>query len=649
MTDPLLLDFETRSHADLRKVGAYRYAEDPSTEATMASWAVGRGPVMQWRPGGDTSWLAMARDPHGPPIVAHNAEFEREVLRCVFGVDVPPERFRCTAARAARHSLPRSLDGACRALHLAAQKDPRGKRLVQKFARPRRASRDNPDEYWDEDSAPQDFADFLSYNVDDTEAMRGLYYALPPLSDTEQRLWELTVRMNSHGLLVDQESVPLAAAAVREETARLAARFEALTGAKPFSPAARSALGMESLAKAEVRHALRRIDLDPRVREALEIRKRIAKASVKKLSSLLARTSLDGRLRGALVYSGAERTQRWSGGGVQLHNLPRGLAGKTDAAFDALECAALDVMYDDPILTVSDMLKGFLVGPYILGDFAQVEARNVAWYARQDDLTEQFALGVDIYCDMASSIYGHPVKKADYDSTIRIAKRQLGKIVVLGAGYGLGGAKLKKTLDEQFDVIVDDDFAGRVVDAYRRKYPRIPKFWRLVEDGFAHVVRHGSSRVRVGPLHMGVTTIGGRSAAYVELPSGRPLYYAEPRLAESDPDLPGCERRYVSATSVSYLGRDLHRGGQWGRVSTYGGKITENAVQAFSRDLLADAMLRLDAAGFPLVLQVHDEAVAEAPDSGLPEFTRIMNAVPEWAPGFPLKAETYATRRYRKE
>ncbi len=649
MSEPLFLDFETRSRADLRKVGAYRYAEDPSTEATMASWVVGRGEVRQWQPGGDAEWLAMVRDPRGPTIVAHNAEFEREILRHVFRVVVPPERFRCSAALAARHSLPRSLEGACAALRLATQKDDRGKRLVHKFAKPRRASKDNSDEYWDGDSAPDDWVDFLAYNVTDTAAMRGLHYALPPLSDREQRLWEITVRSNERGMVVDAESIPIAAAVVREETARLAARFEALTGAKPFSPAARAALGVDSLAKVEVRHALRRKDLAPHVREALEIRKRVAKASVKKLAALAQRTSLDGRLRGALIYSGAERTTRWSGGGVQLHNLPRGLAGKTDAAFDALEAVALDALYEDPILTVSEMLKGFLVGPFLIGDFAQVEARNTAWYARQDDLVAAFAAGVEIYCSMASDIYGHPVGKHDYDDALHINKRQLGKIAILGCGYGLGAKKLRKTLDEQFDVDVDLPFAERVVDAYRDKYPRIPKFWSLLSRGFAHVVRHGSHRVRVGPLFMGTTTLGGLKFAYVELPSGRQLYYAEPRLAESDPELPGCERGFIGEDSVSYLGRDLHRGGQWGRVSTYGGKLTENAVQAFSRDLLADAMLRLDDAGFPIVLTVHDEVTAEGEAPGLPEFTRIMNEVPPWAAGMPLKAETYACRRYRKD
>lgn len=642
----LFVDFETRSRIDLRKVGAYRYAEDPSTEATMASWAVEHGPVRQWKPGDDVEWLNRVKDP-STLIVAHNAEFEREIIRGVFGVAVPPSRFRCTAARAARCSIPRSLDGACSALHLEHQKDPRGKRLVQKFAKPRRPSKENPDEYWDESNAPEDYADFLSYNVSDTAAMQDLYYALPPLSPLEQRIWELTVEMNERGMAVDSESIPLAGMAAREATLRQAARFEVLTGAKPFSPAARKALKMDSLAKAAVRRELHRTDLSPEVREALEIRQRIAKASIKKLSAFELRASLDGRLRGSMVYAGADRTLRWSGGGVQVHNFPRGIGEETDAAFAALENLSLDVLYEDPIRMVSDMLKGLLVGPYLIGDFAQIEARTLAWMAHQEDLVRAFAAGTDIYCAMASDIYRRPITKADYDEALHIAKRQLGKIAILGCGYGLGARKFVTTLDEQFDVEIDMDLATRVVDTYRERYPMIPKFWGVLDRGLAHVVRHQSQRVKVGPVFMGMTTIGKLPFAFIELPSGRSLYYAEPRMAESDTELPRCERGFIGDTSVSYLGRDLHTK-QWGRVSTYGGKIAENVVQAFSRDLLADAMIRLDDEGFPLVMTVHDEIVAEGRKSGLDDFTRIMNAVPPWAAGLPHKAECFWSQRYRK-
>ncbi len=652
----LFLDFETRSRIDLRKVGAYRYAEDPSTEATLASWALDDGEIRVWRAenaGALADWSRAAADP-GVLVVAHNAEFEKQILLRRFGLDVPARRMRCTAARAARCGLPRKLGQACQVLGLAEQKDARGERLVHKFAKPRSLSvkqlvgaRPAPaEEYWTAASAPEDWDDFEEYNGQDSRAMRELYRALPDLSASEQRAWEMTVQMNERGLAVDLAAIPLAARAARAAGERLAARFEALTGAKLLSPKARVALGMESLDKSHVRHALRRADLSPQVREALEIRKRAAKASVKKIAALERHVCLDGRLRGALTYAGAERTQRWSGGGVQLHNLPRGLGEGTDLAFDALAAGALDALYDDPILTTSEMLKGFFTGPFLVGDFAQVECRALAWLAGQDDLVDDFARGADVYCAMATSIYGRPISKKDFDESLRIAKRQLGKVAILGCGYGLGAEKFRKQLDEVFDVVIGEDLAERVVETYRARYPRIPAFWRLLERGFAFAVRNGSRRVRVGPTFMGTTEHGGRPFAYIELPSGRPLWYAFPKLALSDPDLPPCERRYLGEDSVSYLGRDLHTH-QWGRVATYGGKLTENVVQATSRDLLLDAMFRLEDAGFALSLTVHDEAVAEAP-SGLEDFTRIMNAVPPWAAGLPHAAECFATRRYRK-
>lgn len=643
----LYLDFETRSRADLRKVGAYRYAEDPSTEAILASWALDDGEVHEWQAenaGASAEWVNAARDP-AVTVVAHNAEFEKQILLRRFGVDVPARRMRCTAARAARCGLPRKLAQACEVLRVTEQKDARGERLIHKFSKPRRPSKENRDAYWTAETAPEDWDDFETYNEQDSRAMRDLHHALPDLSPAEQRAWEMTVQMNERGLLVDLAAIPAARGAAAAATEKLAARFEALTGCKPFSPKAREALGMESLDKAHVRHALR-ADLAPHVREALEIRKRIAKASVKKLAALERHVSLDGRLRGSLTYAGAERTQRWSGGGVQLHNLPRGLGEGTDLAFDALAAGALDALYDDPILTTSEMLKGFFIGPFLIGDFAQVECRTEAWLARQLDLVDAFRSGADIYCAMASDIYGYPVSKKDFDESLRIAKRQLGKVAILGCGYGLGAAKFRKQLDEVFDVVIDEDLAERVVETYRARYPRIPAFWRLLERGFGHVVRNGSRRVQVGPVFMGTAEHGGRPFAYIELPSGRPLWYAFPKLALSDPELPPCERKFLGEDSVSYLGRDLHTH-QWGRVATYGGKLTENVVQATSRDLLLDAMVRLEDAGFPLSLTVHDEVVAEEA-TGLDEFTRIMNATPPWAAGLPHAAECFATRRYRK-
>lgn len=640
----LFLDFETRSRLDLRKVGAHRYAEDASTSILCASVAVDGGALYRWTPG-DTqvNWARLAED-RRLLVVAHNAEFERLVLKHKLGVDLPPERFRCTAAQAARAGLPRNLDEAGRALGLTNQKDAAaGKRLISKLSKPRRNG-----EFWEREDAADDFEDMETYNAGDVLTMRELRRSLPQLSDAEQALWELTVRMNDRGFVVDIDAARRMEKLAAEEYARLAARWVELTGVAPGSPRAARTLGLKSLAKVAVRHALRRPDLPPKLREALLLRQRIAKSSVKKLAAFFARTQLDGRLRGSMVYAGAERTARWSARGVQPHNFPRGLGPETDLAFQLLEADALGLTYDDIMRTLSEMLKGLLLGPFLVGDYGQIEARTLAVVAGQTDLVEGFEQGVDVYCQMASDIYGQPITKSDYDETLHMAKRQLGKVAILGCGYGLGWRKFVEQLDKDFDVTLDPDTAERVVNTYRERYPAIPRFWQRLENLWRQAVRQRANRLGAPgfPYYAGLREFAGRRFAYVELPNGRPMYYYRPdadRLVKPF----GWTEGQPLQPKAAYFGRSLitHK---WEMTPTYGGKLTENVVQATARDVMAEAMLALDRAGFPVVLTVHDEIVVEAPASGLKEFESIMARRPAWLPELPVAVEAFATRRYRK-
>lgn len=639
---PFFIDFETRSRLNLKQVGAHRYAEDPSTEVLRASWAGLHGEARRWRPNDPTTedWMRYVDDP-AVTIVAHNAEFERLILKYKFGRDLPARRFRCTSALCRRYGLPGKLELAGEALALEHKKDAdAGRRLIQKLSKPRRNG-----DWWEAEDCPEDFEELEEYNEGDVLAMREIYGILPPLSDREQAIWELTVRMNDRGLPVDMHEVKLAQDVVLAEKERLSKEWERLVGCKVGSPKAAGLLGLSSLKKVEVRHALRRTDLSERQRRALEIRKEVARTSVRKLWRIERMVSADGRYRGALIYSGAERTQRWSGGGVQAHNLPRGLGAGTDVAFEALHHDALGLLYDNLLRTVSEMLKGFFIGPYTIGDLAQIEARVAAWYAEQHDLVEAFRAGAEIYCDMASDIYGEPVAKPDYDHELHIPKRQLGKTVVLGAGYGLGGATLAHQLDEQYDVAIDTERAGDIIAIYRGKYPKIPLFWKNLENFVRHAIRENSSRIAFpgGKLHAGVREFKGRRFGYVELPSGRPIYYYQPVADQRVGKWPDGRPK----VQMTYFGRNVYKGGLWERVDTYGGKQTENVVQAFSRDLLAGMLLDMDAAGMEPVLSVHDEGVNR---HGSPqELLEIMTRVPEYAEGLPISAETYRAARYRKD
>ena len=629
------LDFETRSLLDIRRVGTYRYAEDPSTEPLCASWALDDGPIGLWRAGEPVSWLALA-DRDDVLIVAHNAEFEREILAQKFDRRYPPSKFRCTAAQCAAMSLPRKLETAGEILGLEhLKKAAAGHRLINKLSKPRKATKDNPDAFWTRETAPDDFAEFDDYNIGDTEAERELHQLLPPLMEREQKLWELTVEMNEAGIRLDTDAVGWMEHAAFEESKRLTAEWIRLTGVKPNGKDAAKAVGLKSLAKLAVRQALRRRDLPPQVREALKVRQMLARTSLRKLPTMRAQLCDDGKLRGAMVFGGAERTNRWAGGGVQLHNLPRGLVDKQAEAFDALQRGVLHLIYEDVLRTLSDMLKGLLTGPWLIGDYGQIEARDLAWLAGDKKLLQDFASGTDIYCDMASVIYGTKITKTDYDPVLKVAKRQLGKMAILGCGYGMGAKKFQAQAEKDYDVLLDDATAQKAVGSYRKRFGSVVALWNTLERGMVQAITAKANRIQVGPVRMGVRDIRGRHFAYIELPSGRPVYYLNPRTDE--------------VGRISYEGRNILTH-QWERIESYGGRITENVDQADSRDLLAHSMLGLKAAGFRMAWTVHDENVAhdDGQKDALAEFERIMKQAPEWHEGIPLAVEAFQSWRYRK-
>lgn len=619
----LYLDFETRSSIDLKKVGLHRYAHHPSTEVLCTGWAVDDGPALV-EPGIPGQVIRAIQQ--GATLVAHNAAMERETL-AAHGFELPWERWIDTAALAARMSLPRGLGALAEALHLEEQKDDAGHRIMLKLSRPKGGWSD--DEWWDEEEKPADFAALREYCRQDVEVMRLCHKRLLPLSDEEGAIYRLTQRMNDAGVEVDLAAIPAAKSLLAQSSAAGEARFRVLTGGHGVKSYARvaAALGLPDVRKPTVRTHLRRNDLTPRVREALELFQKLARSSPAKLSAFENRTSPDGRCRGMLVYCGAERTGRWSGMGVQPQNFPRGLGEGTEEFFDALEHGVVEHLYDNPVATVAEALRGFLVGPFIVGDYSQIEARTLAWLAGQADLLKVFAEKGDPYKHMASRIYGKPMAEVTKD------ERFMGKQVVLGCGYGMGSQKFQRMLSEIYDVDISADLAMRVVSMYRSVNARIVAFWGRLERAFIHVVQSGKPLVCVTPnIKMGNIEVGGIRYAFIELPSGRRLYYCEPEM---------------SADGVRYWGRNIYTGGKWDRVSTYGGKLAENVTQATSRDLMAQAMLKLDAEGFRLLLTVHDEIVAD--DNGLSEkFKAVMLSLPGWAQGLPVDAEVFSSRRYRK-
>lgn len=630
----LFLDFETRSTVDLRKVGVYNYAHHPSTEIVCTGWAVDNEPATVTP--GLPPWLSVIIA-NADCIVAHNAGFEREMLRGV-GMEaafIPWGRWRDTAAMAARMSLPRKLEHLAEALHLDQQKDMTGHRVMLRLARPKKGYdkdvADGEDEFWEEEERPEDFATLRDYCRQDVEVMRECYRRLLPLEPTEARLYALTGRMNDEGVGVDLDAIPGALDLLAASSAAGEARFKVLTGGpglRSYAKAAK-ALGLPNMQKPTVRRALQTGE-DERTQEALTIFTRLARSSPAKLKALQRRASADGRIRGSLIYAGAERTTRWSSGGVQLHNLPRGMGEATDRAFEALGVGAVDLLYDDPIGTVADMLRGFFLEDegLLVGDFAQIEARALAWMAGQQDLVTAFAKGEDTYSMMASRIYGRTISKKKDP-----AERFMGKVVTLGCGFGMGWEKFQTFCSDVHDIDLSVDEAMRIIGTYRQVNNRIVAWWDRLGKAFEYTVRQKAARVQVDSrIVMGTTEVGGVHYAWIQLPGGRRLWYAEPAMTDK---------------GVEYWGRNIYKGGKWDRVGTWGGKLAENITQATARDVMADAMLRLDAAGFGLLLTVHDEVVAV--DNGdVAGYKSILMTPPGWASGLPIDVEIFQSRRYRK-
>ena len=417
------LDFETRSKADLRKVGAWNYAADPSTKVISIASAVDDSVIYHSK-----SWTN--RWPTGITYVAHNIEFEQAILRNKFNQE--PEAWADTMAMAAQLSLPLSLEKLAEFFGL--KKDMEGHRVMLKLSRPRISGK-----FWEREDKPEDFELLDDYNRGDVEVTRACFYKMLPLTQREQKVWQLTREMNERGIQVDVPAVRRARELVLEESTTLRCEFQAMVGCAPqASVKVVQWAYLPNVTAQTVEAALKR-PLEANKRRALELRQLLSKSSLAKLDQLLLRTSSDDRLRGSLVYAGAQRTGRWASRGVQLQNLPRGMGEWSEVAVDAMVAGWKAESW---LKLVPQLLRSFLRGPFIVGDFSQIEARILAWLAKEPKLLKDFTTGADPYRRMAASIYNTPKEKVTKD------QRFIGKQTVLGCGYQMGPSKFVATLSK---------------------------------------------------------------------------------------------------------------------------------------------------------------------------------------------------------
>lgn len=616
MSLTLFLDLETYCELNLKDVGAYRYAAHPSFEITLMSYSFNGKPATVLE--GEDDIAEMLLDVAHPDItkVAHNAQFDRVALsslgrrRNKLEGDgfYPPSQWHDTMAEAAAGGYPRKLDMLAKRLRTT-PKDSAGTHLINYFAKPykgrRRTKADDPDRW----------AQFVEYARQDTDTLVEIYHKLDRLNDREHAIWVLDQEINDRGIRVD---MPLARWAEEQHeinSERASAKLSKILDVDNANSVHQVKAGLESiglklknLQSATVEETLERDDLTKDQRTALELRQEISLSAAKKYTAAISMSNDDHRFRGGFSYHGAI-TGRWSGRGIQLQNLPR-------AEIKYPEAAVLDskLGLGASAYTLKAMVRPMLLGPFVVSDFAAIEARVLAWIAGEQWALEAFRNGRDIYVETAQRMGG--------------LSRQQGKVAVLALGYA-GGVKSLRSMGAQGT----DEELDQIKSTWRKANRNIARIWKELDEAFTE----GSGTVGSG--RVAISKKG--KDRYIHLPSGRALVYRNVRRAKVKKTWPDGETSIVNA---------LHFQGDYGPVQTYGGKLAENVTQAIARDLLADSMLDLDRRGMRIVGHVHDEIIIEDPDHEVEveEVERLMSKPPKWAKDLPLGAEGFRTFRYRK-
>lgn len=671
----LTIDFETRSADDLKSVGVYHYAADPSTDVLcLALKERGAEPVV-WMPEERlTPEVRFAAQASGLPLVdttamlamidgadaieAHNAGFELEIWRQVMTArrGFPPlsaRKLRCTAARAVVAGFPRPLDQAGAAVLAGEWKDDKGSRLMLKMCKPRKPKRgeDPGAVYWHE--TPADLVRLAEYCCQDTRAQESLAKALPELPASEQALFLFDLAVNGRGVAVDLAAVDAISAAVEANADRLRTEFRGITGLD--SPTQRDAtlkllqemgVPISGLTARDVDDALTDDDaallgggsgIDPKAAKVLEIRKSLSKSSLAKYLAMRRAVCPDGRLRGMFMYYGAA-TGRWAGRLVQPQNFPRGTFADVDGAialFQAGDAESLEMMYDDLPIAASSCLRGMIVAApghdFVAADYSAIEGRVLAWLAGEETALDVYRSGRDPYKVAAAAIH-----HKTYDDVTK-PERQIGKVAELACGYQ-GAVGAFQAMGRNFGLELPEEEVKEIVDKWRASRPKTKGWWYELENCAVAALERPGEEFRAGSVSLSVMD----KVLLIRLPSGRCLYYRNPRLEEKD--VPWGRKMCIAHDGVDSYTR------RWATQYLYGGRIAENVTQAVARDILCRGMLQAEAAGYRIVMHVHDEAVAEVLEGfgGVEEFEKLLCAPIPWAPGLPLKAEGWRGKRYRK-
>ncbi len=647
----LFIDIETYSSVDIRAAGLYPYVEADDFEIMMVQYAWGDEPVrcIDLVTDGDDPDVqaellevqAGLLDP-GVLKIAHNNAFERAALGKHLQCYLPPEQWHDTMILAAMNGLPMSLEAAGDALGIELQKLKEGTALINYFCKPCKPTIANGgrtrNTSW---HALDKWERFKAYGVRDVEAMRQIYRRLQrfPIPEWERRVWCLDARINERGVLVDRDFAEAAIAvddAFREEHTAEMQKLTLLDN--PNSVAQLKewlemvGVSVDSLNKATVAD-LRKEVPDPTTRRVLELRQLLGKTSTKKYQAMTAAAGKDDRIRGLLQYYGAGRTGRWAGRLVQVQNLPQNHLDDIGLVRELVkdrDLATLEMCFDNVPDVLSQLIRtAFVAKPghtFLVSDYAAIEARVIAYLAGEQWRMDVFAQGGDIYCSSASQMFKVPVVKHGVNGHLR----QKGKIAELACGYGGGVGALKAFGADKMGLTEAE--MQDIVTQWRAASPTIPKFWRDTEQAAKRALENPG---RTFTLPCGVKYMRDADALRCKLPSGRILSYWGARLDNDG--------------NICFMGQNQTTR-KWERTDTWGGKLVENIVQAYARDCLAVALLRLDEAGYAITFHVHDEIIAEAPEgSRWEDMAEIMGRPIDWAPGLLLRGDGYDTKFYMKD
>lgn len=643
----LAIDIETYSGTDLSKSGVYRYVEDPDFDILLFGYSVDDGPVEV------VDLTKYSLPPHlfqalyDPEVTktAYNAAFEITCLniwipRHFFRGPLPVEQWEDTMILASAVGLPRSLGEVAKALRLGEEKDTAGKNLIKYFSVPCKPTKTNGQRTRNlPEHAPEKWQQYIEYNRQDVVAEKAIREKLKAYrpNEIEHDAWVLDQRINARGVGVDMELVSSAIRMSEEHKAACTAEAIRLTGLEnPNSVAQlKEWLETDSLTKLDVADLLK--DAEGDRKRVLELRQELGKSSVKKYEAIRNSVCSDGRVRGLFQFYGANRTGRWAGRLVQLQNLPQNHIPDLDVARGLLrhgDRESIEALYDSVPDTLSQLLRTMLVAPegktFAVADFAAIEARVIAWLAGESWRQEVFAKGGDIYCASASQMFHVPVEKHGVNGHLR----QKGKVAELALGYGgstgaminMGALRMGLSEGELPDI----------VSKWREASPRIVQLWRDVEDAAMAAVKYSEER----ELQHGIRIWRTNRVLHIQLPSGRCIRYYAPHVTKNK----------FGSDSIGYQAYD---NGKWGHAETFGGKLTENIVQAIARDCLRDAMLWVSELYPDIVMHIHDEMVVEVPeeyaDLALRDITQIMGEPIPWAEGLLLRADGYVTKYYRKD